>query len=117
MLQVALMMSIVLVVGMSTIRCEEPLFSWSDICKSINKDNLIIKYWKLFKLELCCCFVDKESDKSAMQHRVEMNIDAIVDANATIDIDDVNRDNGVDEYHQLWRTVVFVEVSTIMKTF
>ena len=32
---------------------------------------------------------------------VEMNIDAIVDANATIDIDDVNRDNGVDEYHQL----------------
>ena len=34
-----------------------------------------------------------------MQHRVEMNIDAIVDANATID--DVNRDNGVDEYHQL----------------
>ena len=46
-----------------------------------------------------------------------MNIDAIVDANATIDIDDVNRDNGVDEYHQLWRTVVFVEVSTNMKTF
>ena len=39
-----------------------------------------------------------------MQHReqfVEMNIDAIVGANATIDIDDVNRDNGVDEYHQL----------------
>ena len=39
-----------------------------------------------------------------MQHReqfVEMNIDAIVDANATIDIDDVNCDNGVDEYHQL----------------
>ena len=39
-----------------------------------------------------------------MQHResfVEMNIDAIVDANATIDIDDVNRDNGADEYHQL----------------
>ena len=51
-----------------------------------------------------CCFVDKRSDKSAMQHRkqfVEMNIDAIVDANATIDIDDVNRVNGVDEYHQL----------------
>ena len=44
-----------------------------------------------------------------MQHResfVEMNIDAIVDANATIDIDDVNHDNGVDEYHQLRRTVV-----------
>jgi hypothetical protein len=58
----------------------------------------------LFKLELCCCFVDKQSDKSAMQHResyVEMNIDAIVDANATIDIDDVNRVDGVDEYHQL----------------
>ena len=46
-----------------------------------------------------------------------MNIDAIVDANATIDIDDANRVDGVDEYHQLWRTVVFVEVSTIMKTF
>ena len=46
-----------------------------------------------------------------------MNIDAIVDANATIDIDDVNRVGGGDEYHQLWRTVVFVEVSTIMKTF
>ena len=63
-----------------------------------------MKYWKLFKLELYCCFVDKESDKSAMQHReqfVEMNIDAIVDANATIDIDDVNRVDGVDEYHQL----------------
>ena len=47
---------------------------------------------------------DEESDKSAMQHReqfVEMNIDAIVDANATIDIDDVNRVDGVDEYHQL----------------
>ena len=69
MLQVALMMSIVLVVGMSTISCEEPLFSWSDICRSINEDNLIIKYWKLFKLELYCCFVDKQSDKSAMQHR------------------------------------------------
>ena len=58
----------------------------------------------MFKLELYCCFVDKQSDKSAMQGResfVEMNIDAIVDANATIDIDDVNRDNGVDEYHQL----------------
>ena len=55
-----------------------------------------------------------------MQHResyVEMNIDAIVDANATIGIDDVNRVSGVDEYHQLYRTVVFVEVSTIMKTF
>ena len=39
------------------------------IHRSINKDNLIIKYWKLFKLELYCCFVDKESDKSAMQHR------------------------------------------------
>ena len=46
-----------------------------------------------------------------------MNIDAIVDANATIGIDDVNRVSGVDEYHQLYRTVVFVEVSTIMKTF
>ena len=74
----------------------------------------------MFKLELYCCFVDNRSDKSAMQRResyVEMNIDAIVDAKATIDIDDVNCDNGVDEYHQLWRTVVFVEVSTIMKTF
>ena len=72
----------------------------------------------MFKLKLYCCFVDKQSDKSAMQHResyVEMNIYAIVDANATID--DVNRDNGVNEYHQLWRPVVFVEVSTIMKTF
>ena len=39
------------------------------IHRSINKDNLIIKYWKLFKLELYCCFVDKQSDKSAMQHR------------------------------------------------
>ena len=90
------------------------------IHRSINKDNLIIKYWKLCKLELYCCFVDKQSDKSAMQHReyfVEMNIDAIVDANATIGIDDVNRVDGVDEYHQLWRTIVFVEVSTIMKTF
>ena len=58
----------------------------------------------MFKLELYCCFVDKQSDKSAMQHResyVEMNIDAIVDANATIDIDDVNRVGGGDEYHQL----------------
>ena len=58
----------------------------------------------MFKLKLCCCFVDKQSDKSAMQRResyVEMNIDAIVDANATIDIDDVNRVDGVDEYHQL----------------
>ena len=39
-----------------------------------------------------------------MQHReqfVEMNIDAIVDANATIDIDDVNCVGGGDEYHQL----------------
>ena len=58
----------------------------------------------MFKLELYCCFVDKQSDKYAMQHResyIEMNIDAIVDANATIDIDDVNRVDGVDEYHQL----------------
>ena len=29
-----------------------------------------------------------------------MNIDAIVDANATIGIDDVNHVNGVDDYHQ-----------------
>ena len=39
-----------------------------------------------------------------MQHReqfVEMNIDAIVDANATIGIDDVNCVGGGDEYHQL----------------
>ena len=38
-----------------------------------------------------------------MQHResyVEINIDAIVDANATIGIDDVNLVSGVDEYHQ-----------------
>ena len=67
----------------------------------VEKGDLVNKYCKLFKKKLCCCFVDKQSDKSAMQHRVEMNIDAIVDANATIDIDDVNRDNGVDEYHQL----------------
>ena len=49
--------------------------------------------------ELYCCFVDKQSDKSAMQHResfVEINIDAFVDANATIDIDDINCVNGVD---------------------
>ena len=35
-----------------------------------------------------------------MQHReqfVEMNIDAIVDANATIDIDDADRVSGGDE--------------------
>ena len=58
----------------------------------------------MFKLELCCSFVDKQSDKNAMQHIesfVEMNIDAIVDANATIGIDDVNRVSGGDEYHQL----------------
>ena len=50
-----------------------------------------------------CCFVDKQSDKSAMQHResfVEMNIDAIVDANATIGIDDVNRVDGTHPHHQ-----------------
>ena len=76
----------------------------SIINRSINEDNLIIEYWKLFKLELCCSFVDKQSDKNAMQHResfVEMNIDAIVDTNATSDIDDVNHVGGGNEYHQL----------------
>ena len=67
-------------------------------------NNLIIKYWKLFKLELYCCFVDKQSDKSAMQHResfVEMNIDGFDDTNAGSDFDDADRVGGGDEYHQL----------------
>ena len=84
------------------------------------KGDLVKKYCKLFKKKFCCCFVFKQSDESVMQVResyVEMNIDAIVDANATIDIDYVNHVDGVDEYHQLGRTVVFVEVSTIMKIF
>ena len=58
----------------------------------------------MFKLELYCCFVDKQSDKSAMQRRdsyVEMNVDAFDDTNATSGIDDVNRVGGGDEYHQL----------------
>ena len=61
--------------------------------------------------------IHKEGNPIRDLGRDEMNIDAIVDANATIGIDDVNRVSGVDEYHQLYRTVVFVEVSTIMKTF
>ena len=79
------------------------------IHRSINEDNLIIKYWKLFKLKLCCCFVDKQSDESAMQHRelyVEMSIDAFVENNDSSGIDDVNCASGGDEYHQLWRTIV-----------
>ena len=63
----------------------------------------------MFKLKLYCCFVDKQSDKSATQHResyVEMNINANDDTNATIGIDDANHVDGVDEYHQLRRTVV-----------
>ena len=68
------------------------------------KGDLVKKYFRLCKMKLCFCFVDKQMDESAMQHRelyVEMNIDAIVDANATIDIDDVNRVGGGDEYHQV----------------
>ena len=53
-----------------------------------------------------CCFVDKQSDKSAMQRResyVEMNVDdAFDDENVTSGIGDVNRvGGGGDEYHQL----------------
>ena len=74
------------------------------IHRSINKDNLVRKHWKLFKLKLCCCFVNKQSDESAMQGResyVEMNINANDDTNGTSGIDDVNCVDGVDEYHQL----------------
>ena len=60
----------------------------------------------LFKKKLCCCFVDKQSDESAMQRResyVEMNINAFDDENVTSGIGDVNRvvGGGGDEYHQL----------------
>ena len=70
----------------------------------VEKGDLVNKYCKLFKMKLCCCFVDKRSDESAMQRResyVEMNVDAYDDTNATIDIDDADRVDGVDEYHQL----------------
>ena len=58
----------------------------------------------MFKLELYCCFVDKQSDKSAMQRKewyVEMNINAYDDTNGTIDIDDADRVSGGDAYRQL----------------
>ena len=70
------------------------------------KGDLVKKYCKLFKKKLCCCFVDKQSDESAMQRResyVEMNVDdAFDDENVTSGIGDVNRvGGGGDEYHQL----------------
>ena len=55
-------------------------------------------------MKMCCCFVEKQRDESAMQHResyVEMNVDAVDDTNATSGIDDVNRVGGGDEYQQL----------------
>ena len=58
----------------------------------------------LFKKKLWCCFVEKQSDKSVMQHRelyIEMSIDAFDENNDTSGIDDVNRASGGDEYHQL----------------
>ena len=70
----------------------------------VEKCDLVSKYFRLCKKKLCCCFVDKRSDESAMQRResyVEMNVDAVDDTNATSGIDDVNHVGGGDEYHQL----------------
>ena len=70
------------------------------------KRDLVKKYFRVCKMKLCCCFVDKRSDESAMQHResyVEMkDDDAFDDENVTSGIGDVNRvGDGGDEYHQL----------------
>ena len=72
------------------------------------KGDLVKKYFRLCKMKLCCCFVDKQSDESVMQRRqsyVEMKIDdAFNDGeNVTSGIGDVNRvdGGGGDEYHQL----------------
>ena len=73
-------------------------------CWFTKKVDLVNKYCKLFKKKLCCCFVDKQSDKHVMQHRelyVEMSIDAFVENNDSSGIDDVNCASGGDEYHQL----------------
>ena len=70
----------------------------------VEKGDLVKKYFRLCKMKLCCCFVEKQRDESAMQRResyVEMNVDAFDDTNATSGIDDVNRGSGGDEYHQL----------------
>ena len=72
------------------------------------KRDLVKKYFRVCRMKSCCCFVDKRSDESVMQHResyVEMNVDdAFNDGeNVTSGIDDVNRvvGGGGDEYHQL----------------
>ena len=72
----------------------------------VEKGDLVNKYFRLCKKKLCCCFVDKQSDESAMQRResyVEMkDDDAFDDENVTSGIGDVNRvGDGGDEYHQL----------------
>ena len=43
------------------------------------KRDLVKKYFRVCRMKSCCCFVDKRSDESVMQHResyVEMNVDA-----------------------------------------
>ena len=42
------------------------------------KRDLVKKYFRVCKMKICCCFVDKQSDESVMQRRqsyVEMKID------------------------------------------
>ena len=68
------------------------------------KGDLVNKYCKLFKMKMCCCFVDKRSDGSAMQHReslVEINVDSSDFDNVTSGIGDVTCVDGGNAYHQL----------------
>ena len=60
--------------------------SWCSFSK--NGDAFLDRM--LFKKKLWCCFVEKQSDKSVMQHReldIEMSIDAFDENNDTSGID------------------------------